>query len=222
MIDRSGFWIEEAVLAESECEQMVNALSNCSLKRSRAGARHLMSHPAVAALASDRRLLAMARRALGAGAVPYRATLFEKSGRSNWLVVWHQDTALPLEARFDAPDWGPWSEKAGIIYAHAPASALSRIVALRVHLDAATSENGPLRVIPASHMAGLMTDEQVFAFADAREHVECLVGRGGVMAMRPLLVHSSHKARSGDPRRVLHIEYADALALTPEIRLAIA
>jgi len=62
MIDRSGFSIEEGVLAESECEQMVNALSNGSLKRSRAGARHLMSHPAVAALASDRRLLAMARR----------------------------------------------------------------------------------------------------------------------------------------------------------------
>ena len=40
--------------------------------------------------------------------------------------------------------------------------------------------------------------------------------------MRPLLVHSSSKARSGESRRVLHLEYADALELKPVLRLAIA
>src|SRR5205814_6187075 len=131
-------------------------------KRSRAGARHLMGQPAVAALASDSRLLGLARGLAGSGATPYRATLFEKSARANWLVVWHQDTALPLACRFDAPGWGPWSEKGGIAYAHAPAWALCRILALRVHLDASTSDNGPLRVLPGSHGMGLMTDEEVF------------------------------------------------------------
>src|SRR3954463_9928399 len=97
--------------------------------------RHLMTHPAVAALASDPRLLNLAREALGHGAVPYRATLFEKSGAANWLVIWHQDTALPLAARFDDPEWGPWSEKSGITYAHAPGWALERVLALRLHLD---------------------------------------------------------------------------------------
>jgi ectoine hydroxylase-related dioxygenase (phytanoyl-CoA dioxygenase family) len=217
-----GFWITEAILSPGECQRLVDGLSSFPLKRSRAGARHLMSHPAVAALASDQRLLALARVALGVGAVPFRATLFEKSGHANWLVVWHQDTALPLAARFDAPGWGPWSEKGGIAYAHAPAWALSRILALRVHLDASTSDNGPLRVLPGSQAMGLMTDKEVFALANARDHAECLVGRGGVMAMRPLLIHSSPKARSGDPRRVLHLEYADALALAPGIRLAVA
>jgi hypothetical protein len=37
-----------------------------------------------------------------------------------------------------------------------------------------------------------------------------------------LLVHSSSKARSDSPRRVLHIEYADALVLAPGIQLAVA
>jgi ectoine hydroxylase-related dioxygenase (phytanoyl-CoA dioxygenase family) len=217
-----GFWIAEGILPARECDRLVDELSNSGMNRSRAGARHLMRHAAVAALASDRRLLGLARVALGGGATPYRATLFEKSAGANWLVVWHQDTALPLAARFDVPGWGPWSEKGGIAYAHAPAWALSRILALRVHLDASTSDNGPLRVVPGSHVAGLLTDEDVSAFAAGREHAECVVGRGGVLAMRPLLIHSSLKARSGEPRRVLHIEYADALDLAPGIRLAVA
>jgi ectoine hydroxylase-related dioxygenase (phytanoyl-CoA dioxygenase family) len=216
----SGFWIEEGVLAEGECDELAGALSQ--VRRGRAGARHLMSHAAVAAVASDRRLLGIARRALGAGAVPYRATLFEKSGRANWLVVWHQDTALPLAARHDSGEWGPWSRKAGVLYAHAPAWALRRVLALRLHLDASTVENGPLRVIPGSHAAGVLTDEEVFRAAKAQPHRECLVPRGGVLAMRPLLVHSSSKARADAPRRVLHFEYADSLDLSEGVRLAVA
>jgi hypothetical protein len=40
--------------------------------------------------------------------------------------------------------------------------------------------------------------------------------------MRPLLIHSSSKAREGAPRRVLHIEYADSLDVGDGIRLAVA
>jgi ectoine hydroxylase-related dioxygenase (phytanoyl-CoA dioxygenase family) len=181
-----------------------------------------MANSVVAELARDSGLLAIARRELGAGAAPFRATLFEKSGRANWLVVWHQDTALPLASSFDAPEWGPWSHKAGIAYAHAPTWALSRILALRVHLDHSTSENGPLRVAPGSHACGVLTDEEVFEFVKTHRHTECLVPRGGVLAMRPLLIHSSSKARTETPRRVLHIEYADSLQLAPGIQLAIA
>jgi len=181
-----------------------------------------MAHPAVAEVANDQRLLQIARRELGGGAVPYRATLFEKSGRANWLVVWHQDTALPLASRFDSPGWGPWSEKAGILYAHAPAWALSRVLALRVHLDDSTNENGPLRVIPGSHAAGVLSDGEVFGVARRRARMDCLVTRGGVLAMRPLLIHSSSKARLEAPRRVLHVEYADSLDFGEGIRLAVA
>src|SRR5438552_8335454 len=112
-----------------------------------------MAHPAVAALAADARLLKLARERLRSSAIPFRATLFEKSGQTNWLIPWHQDTALPLTSSFDAPGWGPWSEKAGTLYAHAPAWALSRVIALRLHLDASAAENGPLRVVPRSHVA---------------------------------------------------------------------
>ena len=95
-------------------------------------------------------------------------------------------------------------------------------IALRLHLDASTKDNGPLRVLPGSHSLGVLSDDEVYDHAKTGDSVECLVGRGGVLAMRPLLIHSSSKAISAEPRRVLHIEYADTLDLAPGIRLAVA
>jgi ectoine hydroxylase-related dioxygenase (phytanoyl-CoA dioxygenase family) len=217
-----GYSITPNLLADCECEDLISMLSQTLKPRGRAGSRHLMSNPIVAALANDNRLMQIARQYLGARAAPFRATLFEKSARANWLVVWHQDTALPLTSYFESREWGPWSQKAGILYAHAPAWALQRILALRVHLDASTCHNGPLRIIPASDAAGLLTDDEVYKIAKEQAAIECLVPRGGVLAMRPLLIHSSSKAREAAPRRVLHIEYADALKLADGIHLAIA
>jgi ectoine hydroxylase-related dioxygenase (phytanoyl-CoA dioxygenase family) len=219
---KTGFFTEEGVISGAECDRLLNALTSLSLHRSRAGSRHLMSQPDVKSLASDPRMLRLARLALGTDAIPFRATLFDKSGRANWLVVWHQDTALPLHSKFDLTGWGPWSSKAGIAYCHAPSWALQRIVALRVHLDASTADTGPLRVLAGTHSAGVMNDEAIFALARNLAPVDCVIGRGGVLGMYPLLVHSSSKARSPEPRRVLHIEYADSLTLAPGIHLTSA
>ena len=148
-----------------------------------------MTNPAVADVAHERRLIDLAAGWLGGTAVPFRATLFEKSSVTNWLIPWHQDTALPLAERFEAPGWGPWSEKAGVRYAHAPAWALPRIIALRVHLDDSDSDNGPLRVVPGSHTHGVLSDQRVAEIVAVDEQVECCVPKGGVIAMRPLIIH---------------------------------
>jgi ectoine hydroxylase-related dioxygenase (phytanoyl-CoA dioxygenase family) len=218
----TGFWIENDVRSHGECDALAMSLAEGTHARGRAGARHLMANPELRALACDSRLLHRAAEVLGGRAVPYRVTLFAKSGRANWLVVWHQDTAIPLVAHVGGDEWGPWSTKAGVLYAHAPARALDRIVALRVHLDASTPDNGPLRVIPGTHGLGVLSDDEVFARARAEEAIDCVVGRGGVLAMRPLLIHSSSKARVDEPRRVLHIEYAETLDLGAGVRLAVA
>jgi ectoine hydroxylase-related dioxygenase (phytanoyl-CoA dioxygenase family) len=216
-----GYCIQASVLSGGECDALLGAIEK-STGIGRAGTRHLMSNPAVNEIAHDAGLQRIARRALGSAAVPFRATLFAKSGTANWLIPWHQDTALPLAAPFDDPEWSSWSDKKGIHYAHAPAWALSRVAALRVHLDASTSENGPLRVIPGSHRAGVLTDRDVSDYVSSHDHTTCLAPRGGILLMRPLLIHSSSKAQSAAPRRVLHIEYSDSLDLKFGIRLALA
>ena len=190
--------------------------------RSRAGARHLMGDPAVNAVAHDPRLLTLASDFVGASPIPYRATLFDKSPARNWLVPWHQDTALPLERQRDVPGWGPWSQKAGVTYAHAPAAALSRVVALRLHFDESGKDNGPLRVLPRTQTLGVLSDVAVGRLVAQATPVDCLVGTGGIVAMRPLIVHASSKAVSDRPRRVLHIEYIDSLDLGSGLRVAVA
>jgi ectoine hydroxylase-related dioxygenase (phytanoyl-CoA dioxygenase family) len=216
-----GYGVVPECLSSQKCDALLEALSVESVTRSRAGARHLMSVRVVASLANNSRLTALAQEWLGFPAIPFRATLFEKSSVTTWLIPWHQDTALPLTRRFDLAGWGPWSEKAGAVYAHAPASALSRVIALRIHLDASDADNGPLRVIPGSHVAGVLNDQAVMEFVSATDHVECSVPRGGVIAMRPLIIHSSSKARTEKSRRVLHIEYADSLDLADGVQLAV-
>jgi hypothetical protein len=51
--------------------------------------------------------------------------------------------------------------------------------------------------------------------------VDCIALSGGVIAMRPLTIHASSKASDGNPRRVLHIEYAAAVHLGSGIELAV-
>lgn len=163
-----------------------------------------MRDPTIAALAHDADLVDLASGVLGQRAVPFRATFFDKSPESNWLVAWHQDRALPLRRRHDQPGWGPWSHKAGVLYAHAPADVPERVVALRVHSDDSTVDNGPLRVLPGTHRLGVLSDAAITEMKDNIPAVDCVVAAGGVLVMRPLIVHASSKSRTSAPRRVLH------------------
>ena len=216
-----GHHIFHDVFTPAEMRGVLDHLAAADLDGTKAGARHVLRVPVVRDLAGDARMQQMARRFLGPTAMPFRATLFNKSQRANWLVVWHQDTALPLQQRNDWVEWGPWSTKAGVLYAHAPASALGQVVALRVSLDDSLPTNGPLRVLPDTHRAGVLTGEQIEQLARDVAPVDCLGASGSVVAMRPLTVHASSKATSDQPRRVLHIEYAAAAELGAGIQLAV-
>jgi len=180
-----------------------------------------MRLPVVTKIASDERLVALAAEVLGAAPFPYRATFFDKSPQAHWLVVWHQDTALPLQKRDHNPDWKSWSVKDGIQYAHASATALSKVLGLRLHLDVFDPDNGPLRVLPGSHTRRVLSDDDIDALVARTSPITCTVQRGGVIALRPLLVHASSKSHSDKPRQVLHIEYASQPAFAG-LGLAIA
>ena len=222
LVQDKGFSVVPAVFGDAEVCAISGMIAAMPLVRSRAGARHLMRYPEIERLAHDHRLASIARGFLGAEPVPFRATLFDKSPQQNWLVAWHQDTALPLRQRLDVSGWGPWSIKSGVLYAHAPATALDRIVALRLHIDDSRSDNGPLRVIPGTHSVGVLSDAEVGSQAQSIDPVECLVDAGGVVAMRPLLIHGSSKASADRSRRVLHIEYSDRMTMEEGLELAIA
>lgn len=222
MWETTGFRIIPGIFDEEEVDRLRDAVLAGAEHRTRGGARHLLHLPEVAAVAQDPRLIEIARECLGAAPLVYRASLFNKSPAANWGVLWHQDKSLPMQQRFDAPGWGPWSIKAGVLFVQAPADALARVVALRLHLDDSTMTNGPLRVLPGSHQSGLLSQEEMDILARRGPVVHCLVSAGGVVALRPLLAHSSPKAQDANPRRVLHFEYSDSRIHGPGIELAVA
>jgi hypothetical protein len=71
-IENLGFAVIPDVMASDEIEPLVAGICKSSLRRSRAGVRHMLGEPAVAAIAGGARLTAIARKVLGPEAQPYR------------------------------------------------------------------------------------------------------------------------------------------------------
>jgi len=221
-IEDSGFETLLDVFSQKAQEQLLEVLNSTPLKRSRAGIRHLLHDSRVMRFANCEPLVRCARNILGKRAAPFRATLFDKSPDSNWLVTWHQDTVLPLRERRETPGWGPWSEKDGIQYAHAPAEALEQVLALRIQIDDCVASNGVLRVIPGSHKSGVLSDAEIHEAVATSQSIDCVARAGSVVVMRPLLIHASSKSQTDARRRVLHIEYAAVRQFADGLELAVA
>ena len=166
--------------------------------------------PRVFSLARSAEVLSMAQSILGANAFPVRGLFFDKTLETNWNLPWHQDLTIAVLSRCDVPGYGPWTRKAGIPHAHAPAELLARMVTIRLHLDDSGPGDGPLRVLPGSHREGRLSVSAVaeWAVRAGELAVDCNVSAGGVVLMRPLLLHASASRVSAGHRRVIHLEYA--------------
>ncbi|WP_422926823.1 phytanoyl-CoA dioxygenase family protein [Singulisphaera sp. PoT] len=219
--DRDGYAVVPDVLDDDAIEHLGMSLerleaSDTSLEREGRvyAARNLLQLiPDLSTLAATEPLIGLARRILGDRAFVVRALLFDKTPEANWLVPWHQDLTIAVKTKVaEAEGYGPWTRKGGIPHVQPPVEVLERMVTLRVHLDAAGSDNGPLRVVPGSHASGRLNAEATREWIDRVGPRECCVERGSVVVMRPMILHASSPAKAPDRRRVVHIEYAaDAL-----------
>jgi hypothetical protein len=135
-----------------------------------------------------------------------RVLFFDKPPEQTWALPWHRDLTIAVQDnglpsnRFRKP-----TTKAGIPHIHAPHEILEQMLTLRLHLDEVTEENGPLRVIPGSHLSDT---------AD-KPPTTILAAAGDVLAMRPLLLHASNRSHPDTRRhrRILHLEFAGAREL---------
>jgi Phytanoyl-CoA dioxygenase (PhyH) len=168
----------------------------------------LRAIPEVRQLAGSPGLLDLVEPVLGPGAFAVRGLLFDKTAAANWSVPWHQDLTIAVRDRVDAPGFGPWTKKAGIPHVRPPVEVLQGMVTLRVHLDDCEADQGPLRVLPGSHLGGRLSAEVTRDFLERVKAVDCLVPSGGVVMMRPLVLHASSAATEPRRRRVIHLEYA--------------
>ncbi|MFN8010261.1 MAG: phytanoyl-CoA dioxygenase family protein [Holophagaceae bacterium] len=148
---------------------------------------------------------------LGPDARPVRALLMGKAAdRENWAIAWHQDSTLALKEPREVPGFGPWVNKAHFYHAQAPASVMEGMLATRLHLDPCGEGQGPLKVLPGSHLGGRLGDAEIEAWRARVEPRTILASRGDVVFMKPLVLHGSDRATDPSPRRVLHVEWASA------------
>ena len=190
------------VLDAEECD----AIAACVTPTSAAsgGTRCLLSQTWCAALARRLRTHAVLSRLVPAEFVAAQCTYFEKSASRNWLVPVHQDLSIPVAERVSDPALRGWSEKEGCLFVQAPTKVLERLVAVRVHLDACASQDGPLLVVPGTHVRGRVEATAAVAVRRAAMEVACYAERGDVLVLRPLLLHASSKATGTGRRRVQH------------------
>jgi hypothetical protein len=139
--------------------------------------------------------------------VAVQCTLFEKSSRKNWLVSLHQDLSIPVRERVSNGGLSGWSCKDGVLFVQPPPRILESLVALRVHLDDCGPHTGGLRIVPGSHRFGRLDGTRAAALRDEYGEAAPTVSRGGLLAMRPLLLHASSKATVPSLRRVLHFVF---------------
>lgn len=135
-----------------------------------------------------------------------KSIYFDKPVNSNWYVAYHQDLTISVNPKLELPGFGPWTVKQDQFAVQPPVTILEDNITFRIHLDDTDADNGALRVVPGSHRKGIYRPENI-DWSKEQEDV-CNVRAGGVMLMRPLLLHSSSRTRSDRRRRVIHLEFS--------------
>lgn len=212
-LEGAGYALADLVLADHQCEHIARSLP--AVAGGRGGVRNLITHPTVVRLLVHEALGRYLWSVIGRELVAVKATLFDKTAESNWRGQWHQDRAIAVRERMNIPGYGPWSMRSGSLHVEPPAEVLGQMLAVRIHLDLCGAENGPLRVIPGTHLLGKLTESHVSDLVAAHQMVELYVPQGAIVLMRPLLIHSSSAARQAAHRRVLHVEFAPIESISP-------
>jgi len=201
LLDEAGYTLLPALLPIGLLDEIAESLE--PWLQGAVGSRNLLTQPQCRNMAGQLKTWLVEAGLLDETAVAVQCTLFDKTADRNWLVALHQDTSIPASA--SPPDATmPIVIKEGEPYVQPPVDVLESLLAARVHLDDCGTESGPLRVVPGSHRAGRLGESTAQAMRDERGEVTCIAARGDALAMRPLLLHASSRARVPARRRVLH------------------
>ena len=179
---RHGFAVIPGVADAGRCAQYAAQIS----AHDTAGSRTLLSQPWCAELAGSLASAPALQGLLPASHIAVQCTFFEKSGSVNWLVPVHQDLSIPVQERVDDALLRGWSRKEDSWYVQPPAGLLEQMIAVRLHLDPCGATDGPVHVVPGSHLQGVVSPPD--AVTMRQDEVACLAEVGD------LLVKNGHVA----------------------------
>lgn len=221
----NGFSIINNVYTQQEVEKILAAINNTeknndTFRKSTelfAIRQFLNEVPETFALIFTDKLMSIIQQVMGNNYFVVKSIYFDKPQSSNWYVSYHQDLTISVDKKIEIYNFGPWTKKQNQFAVQPPTEFLENIVTIRIHLDDTDENNGALRVLPTSHLKKIYRPETINW--NSEKQTTCAVEQGGIMLMKPLILHSSTRTTNNKKRRVIHIEFSNQ-ELPKEIKWA--
>ena len=214
-IFRNGFTIINNIFTTEEIEQILASIenvnsTNTTFRKSAdlfAIRQFLKEIPATQSMIFVDKLKELITELFGQNFFVTKSIYFDKPEQSNWFVAYHQDLTISVDKKIELENFGPWTVKQNQFAVQPPLEFLENNFTIRIHLDNTDENNGALKVIPKSHLKGIYRAETI-NWATETETI-CNTLKGGIMIMKPLLLHSSSRTTNNLKRRVIHIEFSN-------------
>jgi ectoine hydroxylase-related dioxygenase (phytanoyl-CoA dioxygenase family) len=211
----NGFTIIDAIYSNEEVEQILTIIENAdksneTFRKSSdlfAIRQFLKEIPEAKDLIYNAKLKEVVDVFFGNNFFTVKSIYFDKPETSNWYVAYHQDLTISVDKKIELSGFGPWTVKQNQFAVQPPLEILKNIFTIRIHLDDTNEQNGALKVVPGSHNKNIYRPETIDWSTETE--VSCNVNKGGIMIMKPLLLHSSGRTTNNKKRRVIHIEFSN-------------
>lgn len=211
----NGFTTLDSIYTTDEIENILQQINQANTDRETfrkssdlfAIRQFLKEVPEVLVTIFNNKLKALLTELLGDRYFVVKSIYFDKPHTSNWYVSYHQDLTISVDKKLEIEGFEFWTTKQNQFAVQPPVDILQNIVTVRIHLDKTNENNGALKVVPESHLKGIYRPETIDWKIESE--VSCNVSKGGIMLMKPLLLHSSGRTTNNMQRRVIHIEFSN-------------
>jgi ectoine hydroxylase-related dioxygenase (phytanoyl-CoA dioxygenase family) len=212
---KNGFTSISNIYSNDEIENILTKISKVDTSKETfrvsndlfAIRQFLKEVPEVTKLVFNEKLKNVIEELFGKDYFVIKSIYFDKPETSNWFVAYHQDLTISVDKKLKHDDFGPWTVKQDQFAVRPPLPILEDIFTIRIHLDDTDQNNGALKVIPKSHLKNIYRPENI-DWTINKETI-CNINKGGIMIMKPLLMHGSNKTTNNKKRRIIHIEFSN-------------
>ncbi len=214
-ISEKGFTIIDDIFSEKEISQIIDVINSIDTSKETfrksedlfAIRQFLKEVPESHQFIFNDNIRKIINEIFGNNYFVVKSIYFDKPEKSNWYVSYHQDLTISVDKKSDLKGFGPWTTKQNQFAVQPPIDYLKNIFTIRIHLDDTDENNGALKVVPNSHSKEIYRPETIDWNVETEEI--CSVNKGGIMIMKPLILHGSNRTTNNQKRRVIHIEFSD-------------
>lgn len=212
LLTKSGFTVIKDIYSTDEIEKIISLINSSDSSKGTfrksaqlfAIRQFLKEIPEVKEVLFNDKLKSIIHNLIGLDYFITKSIYFDKPQQSNWFVAYHQDLTISVNQKTELEGYGPWTVKHNQFAVQPPLPILEKSFTVRIHLDDTDENNGALKVIGGSHLKGIYRPETINW--EKESETVCAIEKGGIMLMKPLLLHSSGRTTNNNQRRVIHLE----------------